>query len=138
MRMRDDPLLQQKVREAYECGVKMRSVAAELGISYKTVWDIVHALGIARTRGEVKLGGKNPAWRGSEASYSQLHDRVAAIRGRPSRCEHCGTTTARRYEWANLTGSYADPNDYVRLCTLCHMRMDGHVRNLRQFKQGAD
>src|SRR5580658_3403404 len=57
--------------------------------------------------------------------YNALHDRVRRRRGRPSHCEHCGTTDpTRRYHWANLTRRYDDVNDYVRLCIPCHARMD--------------
>jgi hypothetical protein len=70
--------------------------------------------------------------KGDHISYKAAHYRVYAARGRPSRCEDCGTTDSTvHFEWANLTGRYHDPADYIRLCKSCHNRMDGIVRNLR-------
>lgn len=57
-------------------------------------------------------------------NYVYAHLRVAKIRETPSKCEHCRTTKAKKFEWANLTGNYEDVNDYVRLCTSCHRKMD--------------
>ena len=67
-------------------------------------------------------------WKGSAAGYDACHKRVYAVRGAPSRCEHCQSTTAKRFEWANLTKRYDDPTDYIRLCTSCHRKHDGHAR----------
>jgi hypothetical protein len=64
-----------------------------------------------------------------QPAYNTGHVRVTRLRGRPSRCEHCGTTDpSKRYEWANLTGNYADPRDYRRLCVPCHRRYDNARR----------
>lgn len=30
----------------------------------------------------------------------------------------------RVYHWANVTGDYANPEDYIRLCAPCHYRFD--------------
>lgn len=80
-------------------------------------------------------GPANHMWRGDDAKYAALHLRVAAKRGTPDRCEHCGSTTAKRYEWANLTGRYEDVSDYVRLCVSCHRCMDGTVSNLGRYAE---
>ena len=68
--------------------------------------------------------------KGDSAKYAALHLRVSVARGKPSLCMRCGTTEAARFEWANLTGDYANVEDYVRLCGSCHRRMDGAVHNL--------
>lgn len=48
--------------------------------------------------------------------------------GRPSQCSRCGTQTAQRYEWANVSGQYRrDAADWVRLCVSCH-RKEGYER----------
>jgi hypothetical protein len=31
-------------------------------------------------------------------------------------------------EWANLTGNYADIDDYERMCVLCHRNFDAARR----------
>lgn len=63
-------------------------------------------------------------------SYAGLHKRVVAKRGKPSKCSKCGTTTAKRFEWASMTGDYLNIDDYIRLCTKCHLFMDGRHKNL--------
>jgi hypothetical protein len=66
-------------------------------------------------------------------TYQAYHYRVIAERGRPSLCEICGTTDGNaHFEWANLTGNYADASDYKRLCKSCHNRLDGVVKNLQR------
>ncbi len=57
-------------------------------------------------------------------TYTMAHSRVRKARGTPSLCEKCGTTTAKRFEWANKTGKYTDPNDFMRMCTSCHKIFD--------------
>lgn len=72
-----------------------------------------------------KRGADNPNWVGDRISYVGAHIRVNRRRGRPQACEHCGTgDPATHYEWANLTGRYHDPADYVRLCSPCHFKFD--------------
>jgi len=63
-------------------------------------------------------------------SYGACHYKVRKLRGTPSLCEVCGTTTAKKFEWANLTGNYADINDYKRMCASCHDKFDGVIKNL--------
>lgn len=70
-------------------------------------------------------GALNPNWRGDKAKYNALHRRVEAVRGRPKRCNRCGSADeALRYDWANLTGRYEDVDDYERMCRVCHRRND--------------
>ena len=57
--------------------------------------------------------------------YKTLHNRVRRLYGRPSLCEVCGTTEAKRFEWANVTGVYAiGRENWARMCTSCHSRFD--------------
>jgi hypothetical protein len=50
---------------------------------------------------------------------------VARKRGKPKRCEECGTTDPKKtYDWANQKGRYDDPQDYRRLCRSCHGKLD--------------
>jgi hypothetical protein len=66
------------------------------------------------------------AWKGNEAGYDALHYRLRAERGRPQRCDVCGTEdTSKTYDWANMTGHYDDPDDYKRMCRSCHLKHDG-------------
>ncbi len=63
-------------------------------------------------------------------TYGAYHHKVRRLRGTPSLCEICGTTHAKKFEWANLTGHYDDINDYKRMCTSCHSRFDNKILNI--------
>jgi hypothetical protein len=57
--------------------------------------------------------------------YSACHAQVRRIRGKATRCEVCGESKPeRKYQWANLTGNYSDPNDYKQMCPSCHKKND--------------
>lgn len=70
-----------------------------------------------------------------KVSYFALHARVRIARGRPRLCEDCGSTTAKAYDWASVSGKYEDISDYRRLCRACHIRKDGTFTNLRQYRR---
>lgn len=129
---RYDPDLIQRVADLYAAGSTQGEVAVAVGVTQKVVWNLMRRNGIAARVAAKRdqSGPKNHAWKGAKAGYAAAHLRVAVARGTPSLCEHCGTTDAARFEWANLTGNYTDPDDYIRLCVSCHHRMDGTVRNL--------
>jgi len=77
-----------------------------------------------------KIGSNASAWKGDDATYKPLHARVSKQRGKPQFCEICKTTDKKkRYEWANLTGKYADIMDYKRMCESCHKKYDNQRRN---------
>lgn len=68
---------------------------------------------------------KNNMWKGDEAGYFAIHLWVTNRLGRPQLCEHCGTTTAKKFEWANKSHEYKrDLNDWIRLCVPCHKKYD--------------
>ena len=83
-----------------------------------------------------RIGDKNPSWKGDNALYSAFHERVRAQRGTPQYCEVCKTIKAKRFEWANLTGTYCDINDYKRMCPKCHKQYDKKKRGtIRKGKE---
>ena len=62
-------------------------------------------------------------WKGDNVGYGGLHAWVRRKLGTPQNCARCGTTTAKRYEWANISGEYRrDITDWIRLCTSCHRK----------------
>ena len=63
----------------------------------------------------------------AEAGYQALHLRVESTRGKPKKCAFCQRTSGR-FEWANMTGDYADVWDYIRLCVSCHRAYDAGRR----------
>lgn len=67
-------------------------------------------------------------------SYGAYHYKVRKLRGTPSKCEVCNTTTAKKFEWANLTGNYPDIMDYKRMCTKCHAQFDNKIENIIKNK----
>lgn len=69
-------------------------------------------------------GQDHHGWRGDSVTYKQMHKRVEQAFGKPMKCAVCGTTEAKRYDWANLTGRYIDITDYKRMCRSCHRRYD--------------
>lgn len=70
-------------------------------------------------------GDKNTNWKGDKASYFAIHMWVSSHYGRPSECEHCGTTVKRMYNWANISQQYKrDRSDWKRLCVSCHKKYD--------------
>lgn len=110
-----DPEIQKDVAFLYESGMTYKEVSEFLGVSFSIVQEIGLLLGISRPR---RHSGK------PVKTYRGKHKRVENLRGKPRLCENCGTTTAMRYEWANVSGNYDDPNDFIRLCVLCHRKRD--------------
>lgn len=73
-------------------------------------------------------------WKGTVADYKALHVRVAQAFGKPKVCEQCQDDTAKRYEWANVSGEYVfDRNDWKYLCVTCHRRMDADSYTGKRF-----
>lgn len=73
------------------------------------------------------VGSKHFAWKGDKVGISALHAWVYRTLGTPEICGNCRNKEAKRYEWANISGSYKrDEDDWARLCTKCHQLWDGH------------
>lgn len=60
----------------------------------------------------------------SRSEMVRYHELVYLHRGAPEHCVHCGTTENRMYHWANVSGNYANVNDFIRLCVPCHSAFD--------------
>jgi len=77
---------------------------------------------------------RNPysKFNGTISQYKYLHVKVSKTFGRPKLCEDCGTTTAKRYDWANQGNNYGYPyvvkrEDWKRLCRSCHQKQDAEL-----------
>lgn len=106
-------------------------LCAKYGVGLKRVQISLRRYGIAPKRAikRDQVGEKNASWRGDTAGYVALHRRVHVARGMPNVCDVCGTTDpALSYDWANLTGNYADIYDYRRMCRSCHRCYDAARR----------
>lgn len=80
----------------------------------------------------VKFGIDNHMWKGDNVKYISLHIWVASKLGKPSFCENCGSISAKRYEWANLTREYIrDLSKWTRLCSSCHIKHDRYNHELK-------
>lgn len=75
-----------------------------------------------------KLGQRNPQYgkRKASVSYGTVHDWLKEKFGQPNNCEHCGSTTQKRYEWAKKRGCEYERKreNFIRLCKKCHNDYD--------------
>jgi hypothetical protein len=63
--------------------------------------------------------------RKQSSKYRELHTWIVKNYGKANHCVFCDTTTAKRYDWANISGEYKkDINDYIQLCRSCHIDYD--------------
>lgn len=78
---------------------------------------------------EFKKGGpvneKHPGWTGDNVKYHAVHRWIDRHHTKSNSCDHCGTTTSKRLEWANISKQYLrDRDDWLTLCTSCHIKFD--------------
>jgi len=115
-----------ELTKLYRSGMTQSQLGKHYGVSQKVVWRWMKESNIKQRVpcNRDQQGEKNKYWKGDKATYKALHIRVQKLRGKPRKCEECGTTKAKRYEWASKTKNYKDPSDYIRLCKKCHLEMD--------------
>ncbi len=88
--------------------------------------------------GEKISGEKNVDWRGDRISYSGLHIWLKRKFGGPKVCDHCGTTTAPIYDWANVSKEYKRVReDWKRLCRACHHAYDDKSTKIWATRKAA-
>ena len=74
-------------------------------------------------------GENSWAWKGDEVGKEALHNWVQKHKGKPKKCENCGTKKATQYDWANISQEYKrELNDFKRLCRSCHAKFDYKYR----------
>lgn len=118
-----------EIARLYAEGRSQDEIARIYGAHQTSIHLLMRRHGIAARPAVAPSGPKSAEWKGDCASYEAFHMRVYKLRGKPSRCERCDLDDpSRRYEWANLTGNYADPDDYERMCVPCHRRFDNARR----------
>jgi hypothetical protein len=113
----------------------------EIGHKYNTTQKVVFAwfkkLGI-KSRVAYKrnqYGENNSSWKGDNVTYSALHYRVYSSKGKPKKCEVCGTKDQEKnYDWA-CVGDYKKIEDYVRMCRSCHFKHDKIANNFPNHKK---
>lgn len=78
-----------------------------------------------RLRKVIKRGKDSPNWKGDKVGRVALHQWVEQQLGKTRKCEHCGSTKEKIYDWANKSGEYKrDIGDWLRLCRKCHSKYD--------------
>lgn len=86
---------------------------------------------------EARAKGVLKNWKGEDASLKAKHQWVSLKKGRPSKCEMCATTKAKKFEWANVDHTYRrNLDDYIRMCTRCHRNYDYTV-NMTSVKSNG-
>lgn len=81
-----------------------------------------------------QLGSNNSSWKGNDITYAAAHYRVVSKKGRPTKCEVCGTTDESKvYDWA-CVGDYMNIDDYKRMCRSCHWKHDKIGNNFPNHK----
>ena len=67
----------------------------------------------------------HPRWKGNDVLQGSTHDWVKSHKGIPKKCERCGDTSRRMYDWANIDHKYKrNLDDYIRMCRSCHRKYD--------------
>ena len=70
-------------------------------------------------------GSLSPSWKEDDVTYMGAHARVHRERGKANYCVMTDCKKkGKRFEWANLTGKYADVWDYIAMCSSCHSFFD--------------
>ena len=123
-----------KAKRMYEEGMTQVEIAAALSTTQKVIYNLFRRNGykcrVAAKRDQ--RGEKNHMWKGTDAVYSSMHERVYNLLGHPCKCEICGATEpSKRYEWANVTGDYNDVNGYKRMCVPCHRKFDKSEKGVK-------
>lgn len=77
--------------------------------------------------------GKNHYnWKGDNVGYFAVHAWIYKWKGTPKKCENCGSTTKKKYEWANIDHKYRRIlEDYIRMCTPCHHAYDRDILKVK-------
>lgn len=87
----------------------------------------------------IHRGVSSSQWKGDQVGYKVLHKWVAKQLGKPRLCMNCGSTTASRYEWANVSGDYKrHVTDWIRMCVKCHRNFDDLGKNQRGVVRSQD
>jgi hypothetical protein len=113
----------ERIRNEYSLFKKqgrLEDLAKSLGRTKQFICRQAKVMGLTGNKGPHLYARKEDA-----NPYSRYHANVRSIKGCPHKCEVCGEDSPRKwYEWANLTGNYDDPNDYKRMCRVCHRKHD--------------
>jgi len=72
-----------------------------------------------------QIGKKHHNWKGENAGYDAKHYWLKRHYGKASKCEFNTQHKSKRYEWANISGTYKrSRSDFYQLCPPCHYEFD--------------
>jgi hypothetical protein len=76
----------------------------------------------------------NPDFPNNKIHYTALHKWINRNFKMIKECSECKSNN--NLDWANISGEYKrDREDWKVLCRSCHMKEDGRILNLKQFKK---
>ena len=76
-------------------------------------------------RTHFKKGHLTWNYKGDFGSYGAMHSWVVRHKGKANHCVDCGSTSSKKFEWANIDHQYRRVlEDYVSRCTSCHRNYD--------------
>jgi hypothetical protein len=124
------------VRSMYAAGHTQDEIAVAFDVSQYKVGFFMRRNGIkARVAAKRdQRGALNHTWAGNKATYLAAHKRVYRTRGKAFGCGKCGSQEDQKYHWANLTGDYLNPMDFMSMCVSCHRRYDNERRRINDGK----
>lgn len=121
----------------YDRGQSIGDVAAGLGVSRQSMWDVLRRRTTMRPRH--RYGKENHFYRGSkDDDLAQGAIEKAILRGkikRPEICEKCGRSSKFRDGRSGIQahhGDYNKPLDVLWLCQPCHHEWHKHNKAIPQ------
>jgi hypothetical protein len=135
------PFTKDQLQKDYQSGMSQCEIASKYHSSQPVVCYAMRRFEIkARVAAKRdQWGEKNKGWKDNAAGYQALHLRLIRRKGKPRKCEFCGTDAlGKHYDWANMTGRYEDIDDYRRLCRSCHNRYDKLRANFRRIVRSLE
>jgi predicted DNA-binding protein (UPF0251 family) len=130
----------ERLRVLYIGGKSQNEIAAAFGVTQKVIHNAMKRSGVKARRAikRNQLGDNNHMWKGEDASNIAFHRRLYSRYGKPVICGSCGTTSAKQYDYANLTGRYEDIEDYLPMCRSCHSKFDNKIQNIKHMRDKID
>ena len=79
-------------------------------------------------------GSKNGQWKETGYGLGSIHEWVIRRKLKPKNCSKC--KKVKSLDLANKSGKYLrNLFDWKWLCRRCHMKEDGRMNNLKQYKR---
>lgn len=122
----------------YSDGLSHKKISAITGYPKSTVYAYLKHFGVIKTSNMslLKMGDKNPMWKGDGVQVNALHAWVRRNMPMPTVCDNCHSR--KPLDCANINDKY-NVDTYTRdlanwrwLCRRCHMIIDGRYSSLRQ------